>query len=252
MAIRDLPTGQLLYYNYRRGATIYHLDREGRIISTKGLESPLETPVIDPIDVVLFVADVGPIVAKGLSAVGREAAAAIGRSALRETGEAAARGAGRTPAQAAAELIAKYGGRLADSNNALAEIIARARHPALRVEGRAAATELRGIIDVLEDGIGGRTAMRVEVVPATSAQRTPDLIIHFADGTTTRYEMRALTSAPRGYTTPKPDTGPGAFARALAAETAKRAVSKSQISQAILSKARVTPTRPSQLTVPIP
>jgi len=251
--VRNLRTGEILHYHTIKGATYYVLNREGRIVSTTGQEAPLQTPVIDPIDVVLFVADVGPLVAKGLTAGGKAISASIAKDALRETTEAAAgRTIGRTPAEAANELMGKYAGRLADSKDALAGIIERARHPSLRVEGRAAATELRGIIDVLEDGVGGRTASRVEVIPASNAGRTPDLVVHFADGTTTRYEMRTVTSAPRGHLSPKGDVGPGALARALAEATADRPVSRSQIAQAILDKAKVTPARPSQLTAIMP
>jgi hypothetical protein len=251
--VRDRATGDILLYHTIKGATYYVLDREGKILSTTNLESPLETPVIDPIDVVLFVADVGPMVAKGISAGGKAISASIAKNALREASEVgAARVIGRTPAEAANELMSKYAGRLVDSNDALAGIIERARHSSLRVDGRAAATELRGIIDILEDGIGGRSASRVEVIPASNAGRTPDLVIHFADGSTTRYEMRTITSAPRGHVTPKAGSSPGALARGLAEATAERPVSRSQISQAILDKAKVTPTRPSQLTAPIP
>jgi len=253
MQIRDLPTGKIQHYVYRTGQTVTLLDREGNVLTSRGLESPLETPVIDPIDVLLFVADVGPIVAKGLTAGGKEIASVVARNALRQAeGSAVAGTVSRTPVQVSQELMTRYSGRLVDSNNALANIIERARHPSLRVDGRAAANELRGIINVLEEGLGGKAAARVEVVPSSSAGRTPDLIVHFADGTHTRYEMRALTSAPRGYVTPKADLSPGAVARALAEETARRPTSRSQIAQAILDKAKVTPTRPSQLTSPIP
>jgi len=253
MQIRDLPTGEIQHYTVRIGASVFVLDREGNVLVSRGLESPLETPVIDPIDVVLFVADVGPLVAKGIAAGGKELASVVARNALRDVEEASVAGTlRRTPAQVSQELMTRYSGRLVDSDNALANIIERARHPSLRVEGRAAATELRGIIDLLEEGVGGKAATRVEVVPSSSAQRTPDVIVHFADGTNTRYEMRTLTSAPRGYVTPKSDIGPGALARALSEDTARRPVSRSQIAQAILDKAKVTATRPSQLTVSIP
>ena len=253
MQIRDLPTGEIQHYTLRIGASVFVLDREGNVMTSRGLESPLETPVIDPIDVVLFVADVGPLIAKGISAGGKEIASVVAKNALRDVEEASVAGTlRRTPAQVSEELMTRYSGRLVDSNNALAGIIQRARHPSLRVDGRAAATELRGIIDLLEEGVGGKAAARVEVVPSTTAQRTPDVIVHFADGTHTRYEMRTLTSAPRGYVTPKSDLGPGSLARALAEDTARRPASRSQIAQAILDKAKVTPTRPSQLTVPLP
>jgi hypothetical protein len=251
--VRDRVTRDVMFYHTIKGDTYYVLDREGKILSSSSLEKPLETPAIDPIDVVLFVADVGPIVAKGLSAGGKAISAAIVRDALTETSEVAAgRAVARTPAEVADSLASKYAGRLVDSNNALSGIIERARHPTLRVDGRAAATELRGIIDILEEGIGGKTASHVEVIPASNAGRTPDLVVHFADGSTTRYEMRTLTSAPRGHVIPKADPGRGAVARALAEATAERPVSRSQISQAILDKAKVTPVRPSQLTATLP
>jgi hypothetical protein len=254
MPIRDLPTGEILHYNYRPGGgvTVYTLDREGQPLTTTGLEAPLETPIVDPIDVALVLFDVGPLAAKGLAIGVRELGNLVSRSLLKETEEAVLAGAvRRTPAQVAQDLATRYSGRLVDSNNALANIIERARHPSLRVDGRAAAAELRGIIDILEEGVGGRAAARVEVIPSSSAGRTPDLVIHFADGSTTRYEMRTLTSAPRGHVTPKADLGSGALARSLAEDTARRPVSRSQIAQAILDKARVTATRPSQLTAPL-
>jgi hypothetical protein len=164
----------------------------------------------------------------------------------------------KTPVQVAQDLMAGYPGRLTDTGGGLARIIERARHPTLRVDGRAAAAELGAVIRVLENGIDGKAVARVEVVPSSSAGRTPDLVVHFTDGTTTRYEIRTLTSAPVGYltTTPKsgatPKTGPGAHARSLAEKTAERPVTVSRIKQAIIDKARVTSTRPSQLTAPLP
>ena len=87
---------------------------------------------------------------------------------------------------------------------------------------------------------------------STSAGRTPDLVLHFGDGTTSRYEIRSLTSAPRGHVGSKPDQGPGASARVLAEATVARPVTQSRITAAIVDKARVTATRPSQLTAPLP
>lgn len=253
MRIRDNASGEISHYVFRAGETVLALDRQGAVLSSRGLEAPLETPIVDPIDVLFFAVDVAPLAAKGLIAGGRGVLGLAARDVIRQAEEKAATGTfRRTATEIAQELTGKYGGRLVDSDGALAQIIQRARNPALRVDGRAAANELRGILGLLEGGLGGRTAARVEVVPATNAGRTPDVVVHFFDGASTRYEMRALTSAPRGYVIPKPDLGRGALARSLAEATALRPVSESDVARAILDKAKSTPFRLSQLTAPLP
>jgi len=160
--------------------------------------------------------------------------------------------AARTPAQAAAAYAARWGGRLVDTNNALAGIFTRVRRRTLRVDARAAANELRQIHKLLTEGMDGRVVSAVEVVPSSSAGRTPDLVVRFADGTQTRVEARAATSAPRAHVRPKVPTAgvpasSGATARALAEETARRPVSASDITQALIAKARR-----GQLRAPLP
>jgi hypothetical protein len=254
--VRDPETHELKGYRLRTGETVWELDRDGIPLYTRGLEAPLEAPYIDPVDIVpdivLLATGAGPIAKEAIAAGGKKLVGAIAKGVLSAAEEEVVeRGVRTTANQAARNLVDRYAGRLVDPNNAIAQIIERARSPTLRVDGRAAANELRGIVRILEGGIDGRAASVVEVVPSSSAGRTPDLIIRFADGTATRYEMRALTSAPRGYLTPKPGTSSGVLARGLAEETAERPVSRSQLTQAIIDKAKVTSTQPSQLTSPL-
>lgn len=145
-------------------------------------------------------------------------------------------------------LRQRFGGRLIDSNNALEQLINRVRDEALRKQGRGAASELQDVIRLLRDGqVDGKPIARVELVPSSSAGRTPDIRIHFADGTQTSWEVRSITSAPQNRVTPKPDAGLGASGRALAEHGQKRSVTASDIAQAIWSKAKNTASRPSQI-----
>jgi hypothetical protein len=164
----------------------------------------------------------------------------------------------RTPQQAAQEYMNRAPGRIVNNNNALEGIFTRVRNETNRVDARAAAHELRIIDQVLKEGFEGKVVSRIEVVPSSSAGRTPDFVGHFADGTSARIEARAITSAPRGNVVPKTDGGLGATARSLAEATNRANVRmgsqtavQTAIEQAILSKAKVTPTRPSQLTAPM-
>ncbi len=87
MPVRDPKTGELRGYRYRAGETVWELDRDGNISTTRGLEAPLETPAIDPIDVAFLAADVGPLVAKGLTAGGKLLVRSATKGLLRETTE---------------------------------------------------------------------------------------------------------------------------------------------------------------------
>jgi len=87
MPVRDPKTGELKGYRLRQGETIWELDRDGNIVTTRGLEAPLESPVVDPIDVAFIVADVGPLVAKGVMAGGKALIRGGAKGLLRETTE---------------------------------------------------------------------------------------------------------------------------------------------------------------------
>jgi hypothetical protein len=192
--------------------------------------------------------------AAGASKAASEAAApAVAEATAPAVTQAAAPTAAKTitpkaPADVAQALRTRYGGRLTDSSNALEGLITRVRDPALRQHGRAASSELRDVIRILEKGeVDGKAVGRVELIPSSSAGRTPDIRIHFQDGTTTLWEVRSITSAPQNRVVAKADSGPAALARSLAEGTQQRPVSGSQIGQAILSKAKNTPARPSQI-----
>ncbi|MFD1875721.1 DUF4157 domain-containing protein [Hymenobacter bucti] len=315
MPIRHPKTNQLIGYRLRAGVTIMEVDRNGKLLSTSGLEAPVEVDQFDPIDALFIVADIGVVIAKLagplVKAGVKEATAVAGRSFNRTantaragaariligTAEAApvleeraattlireeAEGLGPTLARAedappaalvqpfgvlapvpnapavartvesvSQDLITHYQGRLVAPNNALSDIIRRARAPLTRVDGRAAAAELRDIIRMLERGeVGGVRVQSVEIVPPTMAQRTPDLVLHLENGTITRLEGRSVTSAPAGLVTPKP--GLGGIGRALADYAEGITGTRSKITQAIVAKAKDTPARASQLTVPMP
>lgn len=87
MPIRDFKTHELKGYQVRHGDTITVLDRNGEVRGTRNLEQPLEHPAIDPIDVALLAADLGPIAAKGLQAGGKALLEAATKSGARELGE---------------------------------------------------------------------------------------------------------------------------------------------------------------------
>ncbi|WP_397569640.1 hypothetical protein [Schlesneria sp. T3-172] len=157
----------------------------------------------------------------------------------------------RTPAQRAREYIARWQGRILDPDNALEETFRRAADPSLRVQGRAAAAELRTIEGILNEGLGGRSVASVEVIPSSSAGRTPDLVVHFGDGTVTRVEIRTVSSAPRGRVVPKSTGSRGAAARQLLEDTEVRLPTQTDVENAVLEKAKDTTRRPSQLTAPL-
>jgi hypothetical protein len=253
--LRDSKTHELLGYLHRDGETVDTLDRDGNLLSSRGIEEPLERDAVDPIDVLMALVDPGDLIGGELGAateIGVEDGVKATIKVATSNTEAATTPAVRTAGDVARQIVDRYAGRLVDSGGALRNIIERARDPALRVDGRAAANELRGMLRVLEEGIDGKVAAQVEVIPSSSAGRTPDLAVHFADGTSTRFEMRALTSAPSGRVVPKPDLGPGSLARGLADSTLQRPVSASDITKAIVDKATITPSRPNQLTSVVP
>ncbi len=107
--VRDSKTGELTGYRLRTGMTVSELDRDGNIVTNRGLEAPLETPTIDPIDVAFFAADVGPLVAKGLMAGGklviRSAAKGLTREATEIGSESIAKSATRMQSKVGQEAI---------------------------------------------------------------------------------------------------------------------------------------------------
>jgi Domain of unknown function (DUF4157) len=87
MPIRDPKTHELTGYRVRQGETLTDLDRNGEIINSRGLEAPLEHPAIDPIDVGMLAFDLGPMVAKGVTASGKALLEWAAKSGTRELGE---------------------------------------------------------------------------------------------------------------------------------------------------------------------
>jgi hypothetical protein len=87
--VRNKVTHEIEGYEVHQGDTATLLDRNGgRILSSRGLEKPLEQPAVDPIDAVMIAADVGPIVAKGLAAGGKTVVKTLTRGAVREAAKA--------------------------------------------------------------------------------------------------------------------------------------------------------------------
>jgi hypothetical protein len=150
-----------------------------------------------------------------------------------------------TPADAARAYADRFSGRLIDDRG-LEGIFKRTKErPTLSVDRRAAAVELRKINDVLTNGYNGRRVAQLRVVPQTSLQRSPDFVLTFEDGTTTRLESRAFTAAPRGHSPPHAPLSAATRARA------EHPITQGELETAILSKARSRPTRFSQLDVPM-
>jgi hypothetical protein len=149
-----------------------------------------------------------------------------------------------TPADAALAYANRFKGRLVNDEG-LEGVFARTKEqPTLSVDRRAASVELRTINDVLVNGYNGRQVAQVRVLPPTNVQRTPDLALTFSDGSTTRIEIRTFTSAPRGHSEPHAPL-------AQATRTRADPLTQSAIEAAIASKAASTPTRFSQLDVPL-
>jgi hypothetical protein len=86
--IRDFKTHELRGYRVRHGDSMYVLDRNGEIMTSYGMEQPLEHPAIDPIDVAMIAADLGPLAAKGLQAGGKAILESIAKTGARDLGEA--------------------------------------------------------------------------------------------------------------------------------------------------------------------
>jgi len=105
------------------------------------------------------------------------------------------------------------------------------------VLSRGAASELKTLVELSRRP----EVVRIEVVPSTTAQRTPDLIVHERqpDGKIrpSRVEIRTLTGASRGY---QPTGGGGATASAT-----------DDIVRAVREKALPVGGAQSQLTVPM-
>jgi hypothetical protein len=84
MPIRDPRTHELLGYRIRHGDTMTVLDRNGEARGSRNLESPLEHPAVDPIDIAFLAADLGPIAAKGLQVGAKALTKAMIKSGTRE------------------------------------------------------------------------------------------------------------------------------------------------------------------------
>ncbi len=87
--VRDPKTGELKGYRIRTGETVWEVDRNGNTIDTRGLEAALEEPAVDPLDVLMLGMDLGPMIAKGITAGGKAAARKLARTAARGTVEGA-------------------------------------------------------------------------------------------------------------------------------------------------------------------
>ena len=115
MPIRDPKTHELKGYRVAIGDTRVELDRNGNPLNVYGVERPLETPVVDPIDVALIAVDLGPLVAKGVVAGGKALAEVGATAGLRGTSrvgtEEGARVALKKEAAAAADDLAGSGAK---------------------------------------------------------------------------------------------------------------------------------------------
>jgi len=109
MPIRDFKTNKLLGYRYRQGDSMIILDRNGEIRGDRNLEQPLEHPAIDPIDVAMLAADVGPIAAKGLVAGGKAIAKAVTKAGTRDIGEFGAEEGTKLLAREATDALESQG-----------------------------------------------------------------------------------------------------------------------------------------------
>jgi Domain of unknown function (DUF4157) len=102
---------------------------------------------------------------------------------------------------------------------------------------RGAAAELEVIVNLS----ARPEVVRIELIPSSSAGRTPDIVVHVRqpDGSVakSRYEITAATGAARGYQ----EAGGGG----------SRPTGVEQIVAAVRRKAATTPSKPSQLTSPM-
>ena len=106
MAVRDPQTKELLGYRMRRGETMFTFDRDGRLTGAGNLETPLQQPAVDPIDVMMVAVDIGPIVGRGLAASVDAAAAAFVKQAPKAAAEFTR---GPTIARFSADEVAELG-----------------------------------------------------------------------------------------------------------------------------------------------
>jgi hypothetical protein len=98
-----------------------------------------------------------------------------------------------------ADLVRHYNGRLRVEGNALGEIASRARSETVGVHRRAHASEIYTLMRYLDHGAAdGRVVSRLDVIESGAGGRTPDFVLHFADGSIERAEITTLTSAKRG------------------------------------------------------
>jgi hypothetical protein len=103
MPIRDPKTHELKGYRYRHEDGMWTLDRDGKVLGARNLEKPLEHPEIDPIDVAMLGADLGPLAAKGIQAGGKALLRKIAKSGARELGEVGSEEAGTLIGREASE-----------------------------------------------------------------------------------------------------------------------------------------------------
>ena len=92
----------------------------------------------------------------------------------------------------------------------------------------------------------GKQVTRLRVVPETNVQRTPDLVLEFGDGTTTRVEIRTFTAAAKVKTGQEPTVSLGA-----ATKLRSRPITNSELQGYIKDKAKTTSSRFSQLEAPM-
>jgi hypothetical protein len=91
------------------------LDRSGQLLGSRNLENPLETPLIDPIDVAMLGADVGPALAKGISAGGKALVEWAAKSGARELGEVGTEEGTSVLARAASGTLRDFSGDLIET-----------------------------------------------------------------------------------------------------------------------------------------
>ncbi|WP_312621311.1 hypothetical protein [Haloarcula sp. 1CSR25-25] len=185
-----------------------------------------------------------PLVPDHPSTPARSSAPTGGRTGGGSSGTPTRAGRARTPAQAASDFAARFDGRLVDDSG-LAGIFTKIRLLTERsqdIARRAAAGELKTIVDILRD----ERVTRLRVVPETNVQRTPDLVLEFGDGTTTRVEIRTFTAAAKVKTGQEPTVSLRA-----ATKLRSRPITKSELKGNIKNKAKTTSSRFSQLDAPM-
>ena len=101
------------------------------------------------------------------------------------------------------------------------------------VQNRAAPSEMKTLLDYA----GRPDVTHIEMVPSSSAGRTPDMVVTHGDGLRERVEITTLTGAQRGYR--------------HFGEGGSREATKDMIEAAIRRKVASTPAAPSQFTAPV-